>query len=430
MSIIYSTGIKRLKKFVPYSISNRYEQWLEQNIHFNSPALYTLLKYGRLKNIVRPLTKAPGHHFFGYYEKTPWNQSETKVLAHQASFNNRPPTGEDSLQIGYVSTSNLPGDFEQVAETKSWNWQQGAMLQWFPTEPENQIIYNDCRDGQFFAVKLNLTSQNETLYERPVYAITPDGQYIFSLNFSRLFDKRPGYGYAGVTDPFAQQQHSDKDGIFRLDTRSGKSELIISLDQLAKTNPQPSMKGNYHWINHIQISPGGSRIAFFHIWQTSDTAWDVRFYTSKIDGTNLKCILDTGDVSHYDWKDEKTILVWAKHPDGSTHFLICDIDNKSIGIFGEKELVVDGHCSFSPDRKWVLNDTYPDQHSLRTLMLVRISDQKRIDLQRFYSPKEKWWGEIRCDLHPRWNRNGSKICIDSVHTGERQMHLINLEGIR
>ena len=108
---------------------------------------------------------------------------------------------------------------------------------------------------------------------------------------------------------------------------------------------------------------------------------------------------------------------------------MCELDNGTIDIFGKKDLTVDGHCSFSPDGNWVLNDTYPDEHNLRTLMLVRMSDQRRINLQRFYSPKEKWWGEIRCDLHPRWNRDGTQICIDSVHTGERQMHLIDLKGI-
>ena len=44
---------------------------------------------------------------------------------------------------------------------------------------------------------------------------------------------------------------------------------------------------------------------------------------------------------------------------------------------GEGRLTVDGHCSFSPDRNWVLNDTYPDRHDMRTLMLVRYRDQQR-----------------------------------------------------
>lgn len=34
--------------------------------------------------------------------------------------------------------------------------------------------------------------------------------------------------------------------------------------------------------------------------------------------------------------------------------------------------------------------------------------------------------EIRCDLHPRWNREGTQVCMDSVHNGERQMYFVDV----
>jgi hypothetical protein len=92
-------------------------------------------------------------------------------------------------------------------------------------------------------------------------------------------------------------------------------------------------------------------------------------------------------------------------------------------------LVEDGHVSFSPDRRWVLNDTYPDRYDMRTLMLYRWANARRIDIARLHSPKSRWWGEIRCDLHPRWSRDGKQVCIDSVHTGERQMYVLDVGEI-
>ncbi|MBC7289368.1 MAG: hypothetical protein H5T86_15270, partial [Armatimonadetes bacterium] len=47
---------------------------------------------------------------------------------------------------------------------------------------------------------------------------------------------------------------------------------------------------------------------------------------------------------------------------------------------------------------------------------------------RFFSPPELS-GEIRCDLHPRWNRAGDKVCIDSAHTGVRQMYVLDVADI-
>jgi len=96
---------------------------------------------------------------------------------------------------------------------------------------------------------------------------------------------------------------------------------------------------------------------------------------------------------------------------------------------GDAALVEDGHASFSPDRRWVLNDTYPDGYDMRTLMLYRWGDGKRIDLARLHSPKSRWWGEIRCDLHPRWNRDGTLVCVDSVHAGERQVYVADVGPI-
>jgi Tol biopolymer transport system component len=78
----------------------------------------------------------------------------------------------------------------------------------------------------------------------------------------------------------------------------------------------------------------------------------------------------------------------------------------------------DGHCSFSPDGRWVLNDTYPDGHHKRTLMLVRARRPRSASTSPgCCRPSHAGGGEIRCDLHPRWSRDGRRICIDSVHDG-------------
>lgn len=413
---------------LPWRLRNGFEQWLETSCRTGMPSAYRWLHFGRAADPLEPLTRVPRHHFFGYYEKSPWNASGTRVLAHEAGFNDRPPRADDRVTVGVVRLDEAGRRFEPLATAHAWNWQQGAMLQWHPADPEHLFVHNDRRDGCHVGVVRDTDGREVRTYDVPIYAMAPDGRSAFSLNFARLQTHRPGYGYAGVADPWAADPAPGEDGIRLVDLASGQSRLIVSLGALARLAPKPGVDAGFHYFNHIQVSPGGARIAFFHIWTVGDKGWEVRLYTANPDGTDLRCLLDTGRVSHYDWLDDRRILVWARPPGGGPdRFLLVDDREPGAQVFGSEQLTEDGHCSFSPDRRWVLNDTYPDRHDMRTLMLVRFADQKRIDLARLHSPKARWWGEIRCDLHPRWSRDGRHVCIDSVHDGTRQMYVMNVE---
>lgn len=182
----------------------------------------------------------------------------------------------------------------------------------------------------------------------------------------------------------------------------------------------------WHYINHIQPSRSGARIAFFHVWHSNRDSWEVRLYTCRPDGSELCCLLDTGFISHYDWRDDDAILVWANQRSGPARFQILRHDGGDPSVFAGDTVQEDGHCSFSPDLRWILNDTYPDRHQMRNLMLLEADTGRRFDIARLHSPKSRWWGEIRCDLHPRWSRDGRRICIDSVHEGSRQMYILDM----
>lgn len=416
---------------IPWRLRNRAERWLETSARAGRPGVYRLLRFGQFRDPVRAVTSGPHHHFFGYYDKSPWSASGDMLLAHEASFNDRPPAAGDRVRLGRVRLDRGMR-FEAFADSAAWNWQQGAMLQWLPGDADRRVIYNDVRRGCAVGVVRDLHADEERVFDRPIYAVGPDGRWGYSVNFARLHRHRPGYGYAGADDPWADEQHPSADGLFRIALDTGESELLISLDQLARLDPLPSMDCHHHWLNHVQVSPSGRRVAFFHIWRTEGEAWAVRLYALEPGTGKLFRVLDSGRISHYDWEDDEHILVWARRPNvgdpypgGAAAFLLCSLDG-SFDVVGTGVLTEDGHCSYSPNRRWVLNDTYPDRYDMRTLMLFRPGDGRRIDLARLHSPKARWWGEMRCDLHPRWSRDGRQVCIDSVHTGTRQMYVVDV----
>lgn len=410
---------------VPWRIRHPISQWVEESAYMRYPRFYRWLHFGRSSDPVKAVTKGPLHHFFGYYDKSPWNASGRYLLGHEVRFNDRAPGAEDVIGIGVIDL-NAGNQFKRLTECRAWNWQQGSMAQWHPLDPERLFVHNDCRHSRFVGVVRDLEKGEEAVFDRPLYALLPDGKTGFSLNFARLAVHRPGYGYAGVNDPYGDDPHPDVDGIWRVDLTSGHADQLVSLADLAARNPKYTMEGSWHYINHIQPSRGGDRIAFFHVWHKDAQDWEVRLYTCRPDGSELACLLDTGFISHYDWRDDDTILVWANRSSEPARFLLLSHSRPDFKVFGEADLRADGHCSFSPNGRWVLNDMYPDAHDMRTLMLVGAEDERRWDIARLYSPKSRWWGEIRCDLHPRWSRDGRQICIDSVHEGSRQMYVVDV----
>jgi hypothetical protein len=383
---------------------------------------------------VQPVTGEPGLHFFGYYDVTPWDATDRYMLGLEVQFQGRPQTPDDLVSVGVIDTAEN-NRWRPIATTPAWNWQMGTRLQWLPCEPDRLIIHNDRRHGQFVAVVRDaFTGQQEAVLPRPIYAINTTGTEAVTLNFARVARTRPGYGYVGVPDPGEDVLCPDDDGIFWMDLRTGENHLIVSIAQAAAIEHRTDMDGAEHWFNHLLWAPKSDRFIFLHRWKHEPNGpWLTRLFTARKDGTDICLVADDDLVSHFDWRDANHILAWARVAGVGDYFFLFR-DQAGTGaagnpqIVGKDVLTCDGHCSYSPDRRWILTDTYPDAESKRTLILYNAERGVRTDLGRFYSmPVEDI--QCRCDLHPRWNRAGTKICFDSTHEGQRQMYVLDVADL-
>ena len=372
---------------------------------------------------VRRVTHPPGDHFFGYYEKTPWSPCGTRLLGMRVGFRDRQPTPEDELELGLVDPEGVE-PFEPFSATTAWCWQQGTMLQWVPGTAES-VVYNRRRAGRFEGVVHDLSTGETRGLERAVYAVEPRGRFAIGLNFARLATHRPGYGYEGAADPWAHEEAPTRDGVWTIDLENGRAVLALSLGEIVGMEPDASMAGQIHWLNHAQINTDGSRVAVLHRWQPSDGPRQTRLITLAPDGSDARVIWEARLVSHYDWRSTDEILAWGGAPVAPNAFWRVSDVGAEPRAFAPNVLTEDGHCSYSPDRAWIANDTYPDSQNLRRLMLVRAADGLRVDLGAFHAPPE-FEGPLRVDLHPRWNRDGTELSIDSVHEGTRQMYTVDL----
>jgi hypothetical protein len=374
----------------------------------------------------RAVTHGPNHHSFGYYDKSPWNACERYMLGLETKFHKRPPTPQDVAVIGLIDTHNDYA-WKPVAETTAWNWQQGTMLQWLGSSPNDTIIYNVREKDAYASVILNIETGEKRTLPLPIYGVSPDGTKAVSPNFARIHNHRPGYGYIGFEDKNKGTPAPDDDGIHCMDIESGEHKLVISIAQILDIQHDASMDGAFHWFNHLQFNTDGTRFVFLHRWKDAGQTWHHRLFAASPAGSDI-CYL-SGDelVSHFDWRDASHVLAWTRKEGGDRFYLLRDM-SEEFSVVGEGVLMRDGHCSYSPDRRFILCDTYPYADNMRILFLLRVADSNRVDLGRFLSPPEIT-GEIRCDLHPRWSRDGRKVCFDSVHEGTRQMYAMDVSDV-
>ncbi len=375
----------------------------------------------------RAVTHGPKHHFFGYYDMLQWDATGRYMLGLETTFMDRSPEPEDPAVIGLIDTED-DCRWEPVAETYAWNWQQSTRLQWLASAPEREIIYNDRTEDGLVAVILDVQSREKRTLPHPVNIVTHDGSQALTLNFARVHQYRPGYGYPGLNDPSVHEPAPADDGVFWMDMRTGESRLLVSFEQLLELQPRADFAGAPHWVNHIEISPDDKRCSFLHRWHTVDDKWGHRLITANLDGSDIYLLNDHMHFSHYDWRDGSHILAWANHPLAGQAFYVFTDHTQEATSAGKMMPDRDGHCSYSPDRRWVLNDTYPDADKMRTLMLYEVATDRRIDIGRFRSHSPSL-AELRCDLHPRWNRDGSQVCFDSVHEGSRQIYVVDVEAV-
>ncbi len=383
---------------------------------------------------IRAVSSGPKHHFASaYYHLCSWDASERYLLCLETDIENHNPKAHEPATLGMVDLET--GEFLPLAETRAWNFQQGAMQQWLGTAPDSLIIYNDFRNGKFVSVILNAhTGKEVKVIGRAVSAVSHDGTKAVSLNFARLHITRPGYGYAGDgDDPRMEEKYPEDDGLYYVDLLTGESKLIVSYADIFRLNPPPQQESTrLLWMNHTLINPDDTRVFFLgRSPRTGGSGWVTAAYTVNLDGSELRCVLPYHwSASHFDWLSADRLMVVTLYRGVRpwSHLLFTDTEShdKDFRVIGEGILMHDGHGVFSPGGRWMATDSYPDAHHKRTLLLLNMENDALLRLGRFNDPPDNFTGPSRCDLHPRFNRRGDKICFDSVDDGTRQVYLAEL----
>ncbi len=423
------------------------------------PALKSIARYCP----VRRVGAGDRHHFFGYYNKHPWDKSGRFLLAQQVAMFTADLTGREVAEVGYFDLED-DDRFHVVGETRAWNWQMGSQLQWLQDGRGSRLIYN-CRASapvrdaiypDFYSTIYDIGSGAVRELPLPIYVVAPNAEYALCVDYSRFQVTHPTIGYAATgAEPELSNAPSD-DGIFRMQIDSGDVELVLSLRQLREFQPLASMQRAIHWVTHLEINPASSRVLFIHRWTErveDETCFLHRLFSMNPDGSDLRLLECTDhplpqlaanfdpaavatfdyekseyQISHPAWKNDDEIIVWGPHQ-GAIHYHLYNDRTGQAKVIGKDCLDENGHMTYSPDGQWLLSDTYPDAVSNeRLLILYDVANDQRFDIGSFYTTPDLGKPN-RCDLHPRWRPDAREVCIDSVHEQLRQMYLVDVSSV-
>lgn len=384
-------------------------------------------------NIIRISPNDPNHeYFFGYYDKSPWDITDRYMLCMRANDTWSDPSPKEKADILLIDTSRPEEDkdrLKKIAETSSWNVQQGCMLQWLGPDFSSHIIYNDCRAGKYVSVILELATGSEKIIPAPIYTVSTDGKTALTLDFSRLYNLRPGYGYYNVPEKTKGIALPDATAVWKIDLETGAVQPLLSYKDFATFQPRPEMqeKGAIHKVNHLMLSPNGKRCMVLYRWFVGQRKYTRLITFDTETGENMYLLSDDDMVSHCCWKDAETILAFEnKRNSGSGYYLMKDKTQEYIHCW--PQLSNDGHPSYSPNRSLIVTDTYPNRNRIAEIKLMDGANEQKNDVKiiaRIFAPF-KYDNDTRCDLHPRWNYASNKICFDSVFEGSRGLYVTQI----
>jgi hypothetical protein len=367
----------------------------------------------------RAVTRGPKFHWFGYYDKFQLDVSGRYLLCMEVDFEHRLPKSNEIVKIGMVDLAD--GDkWIELGESRAWCWQQGCMLQWRPRS-DREVVWNDREGDRFVCRVLDIKTGKRRTLPRAIGSLSPDGKLAVCEDFSRIWNFRAGYGYAGIPDKYADQAAPAEIGVWRMDMETGETRMLVSVADLVKI-PYPQQRpSDKHYVNHLSWNSDGTRLLMFNRW--AGAGQPTRVFTIDADGRDLR-LLSARKASHWTWRDAEHVLIWAE---GAYRLY------KDDGTGEPKETLwqaPNGHQTYLPDthNQWLVTDTYPyGAKKEQIVYLFHVPTGRFVLLGRFPST---YGGEWRCDSHPRVSRDGRLVIIDSPHGGDgRQQHIIYISPI-
>lgn len=375
-----------------------------------------------LVNEIYPVVDLKGGQeaFFGYYDKYPMNSSGW-VLNHLSERNTKRNTvSGERLEIILVNIFSK--EVINIGSSLAYTWQQGTRAQWID---DDRVIYNDyhVESDRFIANIYSLSKRSiiKTIFY-PVQDSSNKGFYL-SLNYKRLMATTKDYGYKVGKDLDKEELlNIENDGIILINYNNEEQKILHSLKDISALQNLKYSDSTIHTVNHIMLNDSGTGFIFIHRYYDKGVRHDRLIYS---DFVKLSVLVAENMVSHCAWLDDSNIVGYLRYNNIDAYYQINTNSLKIEAVSGMNDNKVgDGHPT--PDKDFIVFDSYPDRSRLQSLFLFDRSKNTCDKLASVYQ-STTFKGPSRCDLHPRFNIKDKIIFFDSVFNGSRNQYYIKLK---
>ena len=372
------------------------------------------------------------HRFF---DTSPISPSGRFLALFRLPYENRSPAPGDAGEVVVIDLQS--GKERLIAQSRGWEMQVGANVQWGRTDSELYFNDVDPRTWKAFAVQLDPATGKRREFDGTVFMVAPDGSALVSHNLIKSRLAQEGYGVIIPGERVTKNIGPvNDDGLYVTDTKTGQCRLLVSLKTIYE-QAVPSIRiedpdKHEFYCFQAKWNPQSSRLLTAVQWRPLTGGKRHRaVITMNRDGSDIRTAVTAAQWDlgghHINWSPDGVHLSMNLSVDEDPGLEIASFKFDGSGlqsIFKPGS----GHPSFHPDGRFIISDAYPSESVAfhDGSVPLRLIDTRRgncTNIVRIFVSAVK--GEFRVDPHPAWHA-GRYVVFNGFTGGTRKVYIADL----
>ncbi|RDC61592.1 hypothetical protein [Adhaeribacter pallidiroseus] len=389
---------------------------------------------GRVKKV------SSGRVIHRFFDTSPMSPSGKYLALFRFPAENKSPKPGDAGEVILVDLKS--GKERVVAQSRGWEMQLGANVQWGSSDKELYFNDVDTTNWKAFAVQLNpLTGQAKRM-SNTVFMVSNNGKYLASYNLIASRLAQVGYGVV-LPDNLTKRNIGpvESDGLDVTTVATNKTKRLVTIRQIYEQSVPsikiPNPEEYEYYLFQVKWNPQGTRLLTTIQWSPVKGGGRRRaVITMRADGSDIRTA-----ITPEQWAKGGHHVNWM--PDGEHISMNLNVDDKPglefiTAKYDGSDLKVaftsgSGHPSYHPaGLPLVITDAYPDEpiapgKGISPIRLLHTSTGQEKEIFKIFVSDTQ--GEFRIDPHPAWDRSGRYVIFNGYEGNTRNVFIADLNDI-